>query len=472
MADRRRIAVTSGRVISGVIGVAVALASVVAVGRLDLPVIAVDAPNAVVTPTASDQSRVCPGPLLRQGDDASSGGAAAAFGAAQSTIAADGDVQQTSLSAPDNVSGDQFGLPTLVSAASASDQTSPPLAVAQSQVAGLEDVTGFAATACPEASADSWLVGGSSDVGRTTVLSLSNPTRTDAVVDLTFYSETGEIDAPGARGIIVNAGEQRLFSLASFAPEARIPVVRVQTTGGQVAAVLQQSIIRGITPGGIELSSPTAPPATDQVISGVVVPSSSPEGDGENYDDSAAAVRLFVPGTDPAQVTLTFAAEQGDEAPLPISYEFEGGIVSELSLANLPSGSFGLSISSDVPVVAAARTTATADESVDFAWFGASGAVADETTIAVAPGQSPRLHLFNPTGSDAIVVLTDPAGKETSVTVPSDSAVARTVDATAYDVQGADGIHAQISYEGADGFSAYAIQPANPAASPVTVYPR
>src|SRR5687767_12836347 len=79
MADKRRIAVTSGRVISGAVGIGVALVSVLAVGTLDLPVLAVEPPRTTVAPTASDQSRLCPGPLLRQGDDASSAGAAAGF---------------------------------------------------------------------------------------------------------------------------------------------------------------------------------------------------------------------------------------------------------------------------------------------------------------------------------------------------------------------------------------------------------
>lgn len=473
MADKRRIAATSGRVISGAVGIAVALGSVIAIGQLDLPVLAVEAPRTTVTPTASDQSRLCPGPLLRQGDDVASAGAAAGFGQPGATIATDTPPEQTALTAPDNLTGDQFGLPTVVSVASEPGEGTPPIAVAQSQTASLDDLSGFAATACGEVSADSWLVGGSTDVGRTSLLSLNNPTRTDAVVDLAFFSETGEIDAPGALGIIVKAGEQRLFSLASFAPGVRTPVIRVQTTGGQVSAVLQQSIIRGITPGGVELSAATSPPATDQTIAGVVVPASAPTAVGETYDDSIGAVRVFVPGTETAQVTLTFVSEQGAENPPPLTYEFEGGVVSEVNLANLPTGSYSVEITSDLPLVAAARMTAGEGEATDFAWFAASAPLADETKIAVAPGQGPRLHLVNPTDDVAEVVLTDRGGAETSLEVAAGSAIAAKVRPNmAYSVSGAEGIHAQVTYEGAAGFSGYAIQPANPSASPVTVYPR
>ncbi len=473
MADRRRIAVRSGRILSGVVGIAVAVVSVVAVGQLDLPVFAVNAPSSTVTPTASDQFRLCPGPLLRQGDDVASAGAAGGFGATGATIATDTVPEQRALTAPDNLTGDQFGLPTVISVASEPGAGTPPIAAAQSQAAGLDDLSGFAATACAEASADSWLVGGSTDVGRTSIISLNNPSRADAVIDLTFFSETGELESPGARGIIVKAGEQRLFSLASFAPGIRTPVIRVQATGGQVSAVLQQSVIRGITPGGVELSAATTGPATAQIIPGVVLSASAPKSVGETYDDSVAAVRVFVPGSEPTRVTVNFVSEQGAEAPLPLSYDLEGGIVSEVSLTNLPAGSYGVSVTSDLPVVAAARTTAVSGEFSDFAWFGASAPLAEGTKVAVAPGDGPRIHLFNPTDNVADAVLTDRNGVATTLSVPAGSAIASDVGAgMAYSLTGAAGTHVQISYEGDAGFSAYAIQPAKPSSSPVTVYLR
>lgn len=480
MADKRRIALTSGRVASGVAGIAIAIVSVIAVGQLNLPVLAVEAPHTTVTPTESDQSRLCPGPLLRQGDDVASAGAVSAFGPAETTIAADTAPEATVLAAPDNLSGDAFGLPSVVSVASEPGEGAPQIAVAQSQVAALDDLSGFAATACGEVSADAWIVGGSTDVGRTGTLFLTNPTRADAIIDLSFFSEAGEVPAPGARGLIVKAGEQRVLPLASFAPGVYAPVIRVQSTGGQVSAVLQQSTVRGITPGGVELTAATTAPGTEQVIPGVVIASSAPAAGEDTFDDTAGAyddtipaIRVFVPGSETAHVSLRFVDKSGEEATLPLPGDFEGGIVSEVPLTTLPAGSYAVTISSDLPLVAAVRTTAGAGASSDFAWFGASGSLPDEGKIAVAPGQAPLLHLFNPTSSDLDVVLTDSLDTETVVAVPAGSAVSATVRADmAYSVSGADGVHAQVSYEGDDGFSAYAIQPAKPSASPVTVYVR
>lgn len=469
MADRRRVAATSGRVVTGVLGVALFAGAAFAVGQVELPVVAVDVPRTSVTPTASDQTRLCPGPLLRQEIDASSG----SFGAPAVTLAAPEGSEQTALSAPDNISGDQFGLPTVVTSSSADGEDAPLVAAAQSQSADLDDLTGFAATACGEVSADSWLVAGSTDVGRTSLLSLSNPTRADAVIDLSFFGETGEIEAPGAGGIIVQAGESRVFSVASFAPSIRNPVIRVRTTGGQVYATLQHSVVRGITPGGVELSAPTAPPAITQVLPGVVIPGTAPTTIGETYDDSIGALRLLVPGADAARVVITFASESGGTVPEPLDYAIEAGVVNEIPLSNLAAGSYSISMSSDVPIVAAARTTAAAGDSGDFAWFVASAPIDADLSLAVAQGQGSRLHLFNPTDSAIDVTLTGPNGAETGVAVPAGDGVVTPVrGGAAYTVSGAEGVHAQISFEGAGGFSAYGIQPANPLATPVTVYPR
>jgi hypothetical protein len=468
MADKRRIAATSARLLTGVLGTALFLGAALAVGQADIPVLAVDAPKTTVTPTAADQFRVCPGPLLRQGGDASAG----SFAQAAVTFAASSTPEQAALVAPNNTTGDRFGAPTVLSVHGAEGER-PQIGAAQSQGADLDDLTGFAATACGEVSADSWLVGGSTDVGRTTMLSLSNPNRADAVIDLSFFGETGTIEAPGAKGIVVPAGENRLLSVASFAPGVRTPVIRVQSTGGQVVAALQHSVTRGITPEGIELSLPTAAPSTNQAVAGVVIADSAPAPEGEIYDDSVAALRLFVPGTEQAQVDISFVSEQGSPVPAPLSYPIQGGVVQEVNLNELAAGSYSVNISSDLPLVASARTTAIPGESSDFAWFGASAPLDDDIELAVAEGEGARLHVFNPTGSDLEVVLTDRAGAATQLAVPAGAAVASAVSAgTAYSVRGVEGAHAQVTFDSAEGISAYPISPSNPLATPVTVYPR
>ena len=472
MADKRRVAKTSGRLIAGIVGVAIAGASVFAIGSFDLPRVTAAVPSAVITPTAADQARVCTGPLVQLAGDGSSN--ASSFGAAELTVGSESEPTQTPLVAPNNLAGDAFGSPIVVSERSATDAaTAPLLAAAQSQSAALGDLSGFAASACGEPSAESWLVGGSTDVGRTSVLALTNPTRSDAIVDIAIFGEGGAIDAPGSQGVIVKAGEQKLLSLAAFAPNLITPIVHITSRGGQVAAVVQHSVVRGLTPSGVEYVAPTAPAANEQVLAGIVIAPNPPVVSDEDYDDNSPALRMIAPGTETANVSVTFTSEQGGAAPEPLTFALEAGVASEISLLDLPTGSYTVEISSDQPVVAGARTSVAVAEFSDLAWFQASTALPDSVMVAVPAGDTPMLHLANP-GSRALTVELEPsAGETVTAKIPAGSAVALPVTGgLSYQVSGADGAFGQLSIQTATGISAFAVQPANPSATPVTVYPR
>lgn len=473
MAANRKAAATSGRLIAGVIGVAIAGASIFAVGTLDLPRVSAAVPSAVITPTAANQARVCAGPLVQLAGDGTSSGSS--FGAVELTVGADSDAEPalTPIAAPDNLAGDAFGSPSVVSVPTATDaDTAPLLAAAQSQSAALGDLSGYAAGTCSEASAESWLVGGSTDVGRTSVLALTNPTRADAIVDLTIYGENGVVDAPGSQGVIVKGGEQKLLSLAAFAPNLITPIVHVESRGGQVAAVIQHSVIRGLTPSGVDYVAPTSPAANTQMLSGVVISATPPVVSDEDYDDNSPAIRMIAPGTEIAAVTVNFTSEQDGSSPASLEYNLEPGVATEISLGSLAAGSYSVQIVSDQPVVAGARTSATVGETADFAWFQASTALPDTAMIAVPAGDSPVLHVTNPGTRDLDIELASSSGNLTA-TVPGGSSVAIPVSGGAsYEVTGVKGAHAQLSVQTATGFSAFAVQPANPSATPVTVYPR
>ncbi|GGF01056.1 DUF5719 family protein [Mycetocola zhadangensis] len=472
MADKRRVAKTSGRLIAGIVGVGIAGASVFAVGTFELPRVTAAVPSAVVTPTAADQARVCAGPLVQLAGDGSSN--ASSFGAAELTVGSESEPTQTPLVAPNNLAGDAFGSPIVVSEPSATDATTAPLlAAAQSQSAALGDLSGFAASACAEPSAESWLVGGSTDVGRTSVLALTNPTRSDAIVDIAIFGEGGAVDAPGSQGIIVKAGEQKLLSLAAFAPNLITPVVHVTSRGGQVAAVIQHSVVRGLTPHGVEYVAPTAPAANEQFLSGIVIAPNAPVVSDEDYDDNNPALRMIAPGTEPADVTVSFTSEQGGESPQPLEFALEAGIATEISLRDLPVGSYTVEVSSTQPVVAGARTSVAVGESSDLAWFQASTALPEAVMVAVPAGETPVLHLANPERRALTVELEPSAGETITAKIPAGTSVALPVAGGAsYQISGAEGAIAQLSVQSATGISAFAVQPANPSATPVTVYPR
>ena len=118
------------------------------------------------------------------------------------------------------------------------------------------DLHGSAAAACQQPANDLWLVGANTALGRTAVLNLSNASSTPATVSLDLFGAKGQIQAPGSRGLLVAPGTTRSIVLAGLAPGEEQLSVRVRSAGGPVAAVIQQSVLRGLTPGGVDFIVP------------------------------------------------------------------------------------------------------------------------------------------------------------------------------------------------------------------------
>ncbi len=220
-------------------------------------------PGVQVVPVAADQLRVCPGSVLRLGDES---------GENADTPIAIGvpSVRADAIGASLDQQPDQCQSDASTGGTSAAPQVlriqpgdGAAIAGAQSQVVEARDFVGFAAAACSEPSGSIWLAGGSMAVGRTSILTLTNPTAVGALVTLTILGEKGPVEAPGMNGIDVPAGSQRVLSLAGFAPGLVSPVVHVEARGGQVTASLQQSIVRGLDAVGVDLVDAAPDPATD-----------------------------------------------------------------------------------------------------------------------------------------------------------------------------------------------------------------
>ncbi|MGK9148822.1 hypothetical protein KXS11_14430 [Plantibacter flavus] len=477
MPSKRGVALTSGRIVTGLVGVGVAAVTIAAAGQLSLPTVEIAPQDVLVTPVAGDQSLVCPGPLLALAQDATAATAAGSFGPASVDFGADGVTPTTTqLAAPDNTSGAGDGSPTVVTVPGASDGTVTPLSGAQSQIAAEADIAGLAAAACTPASGESWLVGGSSDIGRTTLVLLSNPSAVDANVTLDVFGTAGRVDAPGAAGIVVASNTQRVVALTGLAPNEPTPVVHVTSTGGQIVAALQQSTVRVLAPGGVEVQGPTAAPSTDLVIPGLVVTAPAAAGQSSDtaaVDDRATALRLFAPGAEAADVVITATRENSKDEPIVIDATIQPGVPGEIALAELPAGEFSLQITSDQPVVAAARSNARGGALEDFAWFGATAPLDDTASFTVPTGPGQKLHVLNPTDAEAVLTLTDANGTETTAKVAAGAAATIAVAAgRSYVMEGADGLYASISLASPGRLASLAVSPPNPLASAISVYPR
>ncbi|TFV96483.1 DUF5719 family protein [Leifsonia flava] len=483
MSTKRRIAVVGGRSIAGLAGIAIAVGAVTAAVLVPWPSYSVTPVAQRVVPVPTDAQRVCPGPILALAEDATQATAASSIGSANVTAAAasgEPDPEESSLDAPDNDAADSDGGPTLVTVPAAADATEPPLvAASQSQVASTDTQSGLAVAACTEAVPDAWLVGGSTEIGRTTLVLLTNSSSVLATVDLAVYGESGPIDAPGSTGILVQPKSQRVVSLAGLAPDVASPVVHVTASGGEVAASLQQSTVRGLEPGGVDIVGPTADPDTTALIAGLTVSSSTaadPDaqpGAEEGYSDEQPGLRLLVPGDTGTQATVSVVGEDG--APgTSFTVDLEPGVSIEAPLTDLGSGAYTVRVEADQPVVAAARSAVSGNSGRDFGWFTASSPLTDEPTlVAAARGASPVLHAWNPSGEDATVVLTSERGTTRELDLPAATALSFEIDAGAgYEISDAAGIIASIGYETSTRLASFAVNPVGGLAAPVIVYTR
>jgi hypothetical protein len=472
-------AIVGIRVVAGTVGLAVAAATIAVAAIVPLPTIARTPHPLTVTPVPTAQQLVCPGSLLRLGDETGQGAStASAFGQASLRYDASGG----EVTAAPLAEAGAPGSPILISSpvgTSADDRIL--VAGAQAEVAATGEFSGLAATDCVGVATETWLVGGSTSVGRTTLVTLSNPSDTVSTVALEIAGETGAITAPGATGIVVQPHTQRVLSLAGFAPDVESPVVHVESRGGQIVASLQQATVRGLEPGGVDIVGATTSPSTSQVVPGVVVSGADALATRigeEGFSDLATVVRVFVPGDKPTTAQVSVVADDGSATGASFSVELEPGMVDDLPIDGLVDGNYTVSVTTAVPVVAGVRvsTVATSVDPLvpgasDFAWLAASSQLDGDSLVAVAAGPSPRIHLFNPTADDADVTLTT-GGVDTVVTVAAESSASMAAEpGSTYEVSDFDALVGAVSYSGPGAIAGYPVQPPARGSGPIRVLP-
>jgi len=263
------------------------------------------------------------------------------------------------------------------------------------------DLRGLAAVTCQAPSSDQWLVGASTLVGRTSVLNLSNPSTTPATVNLELYGDKGQIKAPGSRGLSIGAGQSRSLVLAGLAPQQAALAVHVSSTGGPVTATVQQSVLRGLTPGGVDYLGPTGQPGTRLVVPGVSLKGGAAAAKlGSGFEDAAPTLALAVPGAQDAVVQVRVYGKSGQQALDKGVVNAPAGTVTQVPLSGLPDGEYTIAVSSDVSVTAAVRATrgTAAKDPSDFAWVPASAPLGTSQVMAVPVGGSSTLQFGAPSG--------------------------------------------------------------------------
>jgi len=384
----RQVVEWSARTTAGI--VTAAIAAGVAFGSLFFvpPTWSVTAPSVEVTPVPAGVTLVCSGSVLRLADDTGEGASQATAIGEPTIVLSVEDADTALIGTSDAGTGDTAQAPTIV--------TIPP-GDATGVAGGLTvqqlstgSTSGLVAAPCTTPNLRSWIVGGATTLGRTSILTLTNPTEVDSVVDLRLYGETGPVDAPGLEGILVQANTQRVIPVNGLAVDLVAPVIQISAQGGAVAATLQQSIVRGLETGGAELV-PAQEPATDLVMTGIRVESQASlqvmTKGRVDEDDVVPMLRLFTTAEErteavvsvvPLGYTVADAAAgdtddgdshdghdhgeivEGQPDPRQLRVTLIPGAVSEIPLTGLAAGEYSIFASADAPIVGAVRSATVA----------------------------------------------------------------------------------------------------------------
>ncbi|MGX5680757.1 DUF5719 family protein [Schumannella luteola] len=477
----RGVAIVGARVVTGAIGIGVAAVAIAAAALVPFPSVTSEAASELVIPVPTAQQLVCAGPVLRLSDDSGQAATQASpIGLPErASDSSSGSVATDALDQSDAGTGGTDAAPQVIS--TPPNEADPTerilLSGAQSQAVAEGDFVGLAAADCGVASADIWLAGGATTVGRTTLLTLNNPTEVPATVDLELFGENGLITAPGTSGIVVPPSGQRVLSLAGFAPEVESPVVHVTSAGGQVVAELQQSIVRGLVAGGVDIVGPTQSPSLETVIPGLVIAGGADIeenlGLGPGFEDLQTVLRVFVPGDAPADATIRVIPEDGVGTGTSFEFEFDAGRVQDVPIPDLADGSYTVRVESSVPLIAAARVSAAAGDSSDLAWLPAAPALSEIAPVTIAPGPSPRLHLANPTTEPVTVELAgSDGGEDATVEVAAGAAVNVEVEPGAsYILTGFERLFAAVSFVDGGSIAGYVVRPPGVGSSSILIYP-
>lgn len=334
------------------------------------------------------------------------------------------------------------------------------------------DLAGMSAAACTPAAHQHWLTGATTTTGTTSVLTVTNPSATNSTVNLSVFGAEGPVDASGASGIVLAPGQTQSMLVAGLAPGEASAAIEVSSSGGPVAADIQQHRLDGVVPAGVDTLQSAATGST-VVIPGVRIPEEAADiADGSGLDGQNPT--LHVASTGPAAAaTITLRGPDGPvEIPSEASaVELPPGGTTSVDLTGVEPGTYAVEVEADANVVASAASLAynpagdNADatgntSAVDTAYMPATAPIRGETMVALPALAEPEAELVLTSAEDATVSMTPiddegQRGEAFTQEVSADTAVTVTEDAAGYLIEtGSNAVHAGVMTDSSTGISA------------------
>jgi len=421
------------RAAAGVVIIGVSVAAALALGSGVVPVPAVDRGIVSVDVDTSQNAKfslVCPGAFGELGADPTQPTEALPSG--ETELVVTGDSSATRDLAREPAGGTA---PRALDAAA-----TDTLAAVELQWVSTETIEGASASACAEPVHEQWLVGGSTTLGISTTVILSNPFEVPATVQLAIFGAEGPLGSSSAAGVLVPANSQRIVSLGGYAPNEQRLAVRVQSTGAAVTAALGVSQTVEINSFAVDTATRQLAPSTQLVVPGVVNAMSDKAVDGVASGEDAfpVVVRLLAPGEEGGVARILALQTTGETLELG-TVDLEPGEVFDYIVPAWPAEAQGIEVQADVPVVGAVLGSSDAPPTHENAWFAPAPMLPAGTDVAAAIVSKGRLVIANPGDTEAEVTITpyvpesagDEAGADGASAGGSGGSAAKSADAQA-----------------------------------------
>jgi hypothetical protein len=291
-------------------------------------------------------------------------------------------------------------------------QGSALLSANQIQLVENKNIKGLLAAPCLRAQSEFWLVGGSTMTGRESLLILNNPTQVDATVDLEIFTENGSSHSAGLSGIAVAAHKTTVVPLASFVLRSQSIVVHATSRGGSITALIQQKSVRGTRASGADFVAPAPVASKFNVLPGILVRGSKDASkfrkSSDQYSDVQQLLRVFVPGTVDANLTLQVLGSDKQTFGTVLSVKAAAGKVTDFEIRGLKDGDYFAYLDSDVAVqssIRLVRARANTDRYVDFAWVNSAEAFQTPRYVAIPKAGISKLSIVNPSNKATVVSI-------------------------------------------------------------------
>ena len=206
-----------------------------------------------------------------------------------------------------------------------------------------------AATTCTISDPVVWFVGGTANVTSQSKLILVNSGLSDAVVDLTSYSENGPTrEVP----VTVKSSSEKIIRIDSLDPGSTNIIVKVKTRSGRVTAYLLDERVRGLNNVGADFVAPIKDSANEVVISAIPMKFGS---------GSTVKHRLRLMATGKVDTTASVEVISPEGVFIPIGFgsiPLRSQEVKDVDLSGVDLGgkTFALKITSAEPVIAGVFT--------------------------------------------------------------------------------------------------------------------